>query len=136
MTFTPDQTAILALLGGVLVLLVWGRWRYDVVAFGALVAAVMIGAVPADQAFVGFGHPATVIIALVLVVSYGLAASGAVSLIASRHHGRRPLRLHAHRDHGGNRRRALGHHEQRRCPGAADADRHRRRPQGQAFREP
>ncbi|MEO1206766.1 MAG: SLC13 family permease [Pseudomonadota bacterium] len=82
MTFTTDQLAILALLGAVLTMLVWGRFRYDLVAFSALVIAVLIGAVPGDKAFEGFGHPATMIIALVLVVSYGLAASGAVALIA------------------------------------------------------
>ena len=72
---------ILALLGGVLALLVWGRWRYDVVAFGALVLAVILGSVKADEAFAGFGHPATMIIALVLVVSYGLSSSGAIDII-------------------------------------------------------
>ncbi|MEO1543277.1 MAG: SLC13 family permease [Pseudomonadota bacterium] len=82
MTFTTDQLLILGLLGGVLAMLVWGRIRYDLVAFGALVIAVIIGAVPGDKAFEGFGHPATIIIALVLVVSYGLAASGAVGMIA------------------------------------------------------
>ncbi len=82
MTFTADQTVVLALLGGVLGMLVWGRWRYDLVAFGALIIAVIVGAVPGDEAFAGFGHPATIIIALVLVVSYGLASSGAVNLIA------------------------------------------------------
>lgn len=82
MSFTTDQLTILALLGGVLAMLLWGRFRYDLVAFGALVIAVIIGAVPGETAFEGFGHPATIIIALVLVVSYGLAASGAVALIA------------------------------------------------------
>ncbi len=82
LTFTTDQLVVLALLGGVLALLVWGRFRYDLVAFGALVVAVIVGAVPGEKAFEGFGHPATVIIALVLVVSHGLAASGAVDLIA------------------------------------------------------
>lgn len=82
MTFTPDQLIVLSLLGGVLAMLVWGRFRYDLVAFGALVVAVIVGAVPGEKAFEGFGHPATVIIALVLVVSYGLASSGAVGLIA------------------------------------------------------
>lgn len=82
MKFTPEQLTILGLLAAVLVMLVWGRWRYDIVAFGALVAAVVLGAVPGDKAFEGFGHPATVIIALVLVVSHGLASSGAVALLA------------------------------------------------------
>lgn len=80
--FTGPQLVILGILIGVLLLLVWGRWRYDVVAFAALVFAVIIGAVPKDQAFDGFGHPATMIIALVLVVSHGLSSSGAVDFIA------------------------------------------------------
>lgn len=37
---------------------------------------------PADQAFSGFGHPAVIIIALVLIVSRGLSNSGAIEFIA------------------------------------------------------
>ena len=44
--------------------------------------AVMAGAVPSGVAFSGFGHPATVIVALVLIVSRGLSNSGAVELLA------------------------------------------------------
>lgn len=80
--FTPPQLEVLGILLGVLVLLVWGRWRYDLVAFAALVAAVIIGVVPKAEAFDGFGHPATMIIALVLVVSHGLTSSGAIDFIA------------------------------------------------------
>lgn len=79
---TTDQSIVLALMAAVLALLVSGRIRYDVVAFGALVAAVLLGVVQPDKAFEGFGHPATIIIALVLVVSHGLANSGAISFIA------------------------------------------------------
>lgn len=82
--FTPDQLKVLGILTGVLLFLVWGRWRYDLVAFAALVVAVLIDVVPKDEAFLGFGHPATIIIALVLVVSYGLSSSGAVDFIARR----------------------------------------------------
>ncbi|MGD9785582.1 MAG: SLC13 family permease [Hyphomicrobiaceae bacterium] len=82
MTFTLPQLTVVGLLATVLVLLVWGRLRYDLVAFGALIAAVVLGVVPGDKAFAGFGHPATVIIALVLVVSHGLAASGAIDILA------------------------------------------------------
>ena len=60
-----------------------GRIRYDVIAFGALVIALLLGLVPKDQAFSGFGHPATIIVALVLVVSRGLVLSGAVDKITS-----------------------------------------------------
>jgi len=61
---------------------VWGKIRYDLVAFGALIIAIIIGVVPQESAFAGFGHHATVIIALVLIVSRGLSNSGAIELIA------------------------------------------------------
>ena len=79
---TTDQSILFALLFFVFVLLIWGRWRYDLVAFGALSAALIVGVVPKAEAFSGFGHPATVIIALVLIVSRALSNSGAIELIA------------------------------------------------------
>ncbi len=79
---TNDQLILFGLLGLVFIFLVWGRWRYDLVAFIALLAALLTGIVPADRAFSGFGHPATVIIALVLIVSRGLSNSGAIELLA------------------------------------------------------
>lgn len=42
---------------------------------------VVLGVVPQKDAFSGFGHPATLVVALVLVVSAGLVRSGAVFLI-------------------------------------------------------
>ncbi len=80
MTF--EQTAIFVILAAVMGLLMWGRWRYDLVAFTALLVAVVADLVPASQAFSGFGHPATVVIAMVLIVSRGLSNSGAVDLLA------------------------------------------------------
>jgi len=79
---TGDQTILFTLLFGVFVFLIWGRWRYDLVAFAALLVAVLTGVVPKADAFSGFGHPATVIIALVLIVSRGLSNSGAIELLA------------------------------------------------------
>ncbi len=73
---------LFVLLGVVFGLLIWGRIRYDLIAFGALTLAIIIGVVPRDQAFDGFGHHATIIIALVLIVSRGLSNSGAIELIA------------------------------------------------------
>lgn len=78
---TTDQIVLFALLFAVFGLLLWGRYRYDLVAFGALVVAVVTGTVPTADAFSGFGHPAVVIIALVLIVSRGLVLSGAIDLI-------------------------------------------------------
>lgn len=79
---TYEQTLLFALLGLVFGLLVWGRIRYDLVAFSALIIAVIAGVVPADRAFMGFGQEAVVIIALVLIVSRAMTNSGAVELVA------------------------------------------------------
>lgn len=79
---TPDQVTLFSLLFFVFVFLIWGRWRYDLVAFVALLVALLTGVVPKEQAFSGFGHPATVIIALVLIISRGLSNSGAIELAA------------------------------------------------------
>lgn len=67
-----------------LVLFIWDRWRYDVVALLALLAVTVTGIIPADQAFAGFGHPAVITVAAVLVVSRGLLNSGVVDAIAQR----------------------------------------------------
>ncbi len=79
---TADQATLFGLLFFVFVFLVWGRWLYDLVAFVALLIALLTGIVPKEQAFSGFGHPATVIIALVLIVSRGLSNSGAIEFVA------------------------------------------------------
>ena len=81
---TTDQILLFTILAGVLGLLLWGRWRYDVVAFSALLIAVVVGVIPATDAFEGFGHSATIVVALVLVVGHGLSRSGVVELIASK----------------------------------------------------
>ena len=79
---TYQQSGLFILLGLLFVMLVWGRIRYDLAAFAALTLAVLSGLVDEEAAFAGFGHPATVIVAMVLIVSRGLANSGAVDLIA------------------------------------------------------
>jgi len=61
----------------------WGRWSYDVVAFLALIVAVATGLVPAEASFSGFGHPATITVAFVLIISRTLASAGAVDWAAT-----------------------------------------------------
>jgi di/tricarboxylate transporter len=78
---TTDQIILFSLFGLVFGLLLWGKFRYDIVAFTALIAGVIMGVIPTKDAFYGFGHPATIIVALVLIVSAGLVRSGAVYLI-------------------------------------------------------
>lgn len=79
---TTDQISLFALFLTLFGLLIWGRIRYDLVAFSALLVAVAAGLIAPYDAFHGFGHPAVVIIALVLIVSRALMNSGAVELIA------------------------------------------------------
>jgi len=78
---TNQQLILFSIFAIVFLLFLWGRWRYDLVAFSALLVGVVSGVVPTKDAFSGFGHPATVVVALVLVVSAGLVKSGAVHLI-------------------------------------------------------
>lgn len=79
---TSDQIVILLVLAMALVLFVWGRWRYDLVAMASLMAVVLTGLVPANDAFAGFSHPAVITVVAVLVISKGLMNAGVVSAIA------------------------------------------------------
>ncbi len=76
-----DQISLFALLGAVIVLFIWNRWRYDVVAGMALMAAVYLGIVEPDRAFTGFSHPAVITVACVLVISRALQNSGLVEVL-------------------------------------------------------
>jgi di/tricarboxylate transporter len=79
---TTPQISVFTILLLLFAMLAWGRWRYDVVAFIALLAAVVAGVVPAGQAFAGFGHPATITVAAVLILSRALSSCGATDFIA------------------------------------------------------
>ncbi|MEX0877287.1 MAG: SLC13 family permease [Candidatus Spechtbacterales bacterium] len=77
----------LVLLGAVvfaLVFWVWGKWRYDVVAVLALLIISITGVIPFEETFVGFSHPAVIIVVAVLVISRGLLNSGAVDIITTK----------------------------------------------------
>ncbi|GAA3908422.1 SLC13 family permease [Halomonas cibimaris] len=76
------STVAFVVLGVTLVAFMWGRVRYDLVALCALLASVVLGLVPAADAFAGFGHPAVITVAAVLVLSRGFERAGVVDLIA------------------------------------------------------
>jgi di/tricarboxylate transporter len=63
---------------------VWGKIRYEVVALIALITLALFNVVPFDQVFVGFSHPAVIIVVAVLVLSKGLMNSGMVDGIGRR----------------------------------------------------
>ena len=77
-----EQIWVFFVLASALVLFIWGKWRYDVVALMAMMAVVLPGIVSPDDAFRGFGHPAVITVAAVLVISRGLSNAGVVDLVA------------------------------------------------------
>ncbi|NCC24359.1 MAG: SLC13 family permease [Deltaproteobacteria bacterium] len=79
---TGDQLTVFGILGATLVLFVWGRWRYDLVALAALLLVYLAGLIGADQLFLGFGHPAVVTVAAVLIISRGLLNAGVVDALS------------------------------------------------------
>lgn len=79
-----DQVILLMILLSTIVMFLSGSWRHDVVAMGALLACVVTGLVPGDKAFAGFGHPAVITVACVLVLGHGLLVSGAVDVLTKR----------------------------------------------------
>lgn len=69
------------LLTVLLILFIWDRWRYDLVAVFGLICSVALGIVPIEVAFQGFGHPAVVLVAAALIISAGLKSSGALQAV-------------------------------------------------------
>lgn len=76
-----QQILIFIILLATAAMFLWNRWRHDMVAVAALLACVIAGLVPAPEAFAGFGHPAVITVACVLILSSGLKTSGAVDVI-------------------------------------------------------
>jgi di/tricarboxylate transporter len=78
---THEQILILSILCATVAMFLWGCWRHDMVAAGALLACVLTGLIVPADAFVGFGHPAVISVACVLILSRALQLSGAVDLL-------------------------------------------------------
>ncbi|MCC4241769.1 SLC13 family permease [Thalassospira povalilytica] len=75
------QIMILTVLVGTVALFLWGRWRHDMVAMASLLMCVVLGLVPTGEAFNGFGHPAVITVACILILSSALQQSGAVDAL-------------------------------------------------------
>ena len=73
-----------AVVAGMMALFVWGRLRYDLVAVLSLLAAVLVGIVPADKAFSGFSDDIVIIVASALLVSAAVAKSGILEAALNR----------------------------------------------------
>lgn len=73
---TTEQLMSFAVIALMMVAFVWGRFRYDLVACGALIVAVAVNVVPHADAFAGFSDDIVIIVGSALLVSAGVARSG------------------------------------------------------------
>lgn len=64
-----------------LILFTWGKIRHDFVALISLCVLLAFGIIEPENAFSGFGHPAVITVAAVLVIGKGLEFSGVVDLL-------------------------------------------------------
>ncbi len=76
-----DQIIVFVTLFLALVFFIWGKVRYDIVAFLALFILVVTNIIPSEKAFLGLSHPAVITVAAVLIISKALQHSGLVDLI-------------------------------------------------------
>ena len=81
---TLDQALAFLVLLVTLVLFIWGKYRYDIVAALALIAVSLLGLIDLNTAISGFGNPAVITVAAVLVISHALKNSGVVELIGQK----------------------------------------------------
>jgi di/tricarboxylate transporter len=81
---TTPQALAFAVLGGMMLLFIWGRIRYDLVAILALLACLALGIVSPDEAFAGFSDDIVIIVASALVISAAVERSGVIEAIIIR----------------------------------------------------
>jgi len=87
-----DQIAIFSIIILTFLLFIWGRWRYDIVSIIALCTLFITDQIlggeksslimDTSNIFLGFGHPAVITVAAVLIISRALRNSGVVDVIA------------------------------------------------------
>ena len=89
-----DQISISLIILLTFSLFVWGKWRYDIVSVTGLFILVLVDSIlgsnnsnlinDPSQIFSGFGHPAVITVAAVLIISRALRNSGVVDLISQK----------------------------------------------------
>ncbi|WP_449397072.1 SLC13 family permease [Devosia riboflavina] len=81
---TTPQILAFGIIFLMMVAFVWGRWRYDLIAVGALLAAVAVVIVAPEEAFSGLSDDIVVIVGSALVVSAAVARSGVMEVAVRR----------------------------------------------------
>lgn len=78
------QWLSIAVIGLMMAAFIWGKYRYDLVAAGALLLSLALGVVPFEDAFTGFSNDIVIIVGSALLVSAGVARSGIMELAIQR----------------------------------------------------
>ena len=79
-----DQWLSLGIILLMMAAFVWGRYRYDIVAAGTLLIAILLGVVPANKAFSGFSDDIVIIVGSALLVSTAISRSGIMDIAIRR----------------------------------------------------
>ena len=87
-----DQLAISLIITITFLLFIYGKWRYDVVSLISLFILVLTDTILGEEKsklvlntndiFNGFGHPAVITVAAVLIISQAMKNSGVVDILA------------------------------------------------------
>jgi len=80
---TLQQWLSVGTLAGMMAMFLWGRFRYDITAIIALLAALALGIVKPGDAFKGFSDDIVLIVGSALVMSAAVQRSGAIEMATS-----------------------------------------------------
>ncbi|MDD9329632.1 MAG: SLC13 family permease, partial [Bartonella sp.] len=78
---TEDQIMAFSLICLMMIVFIWDRFRYDIVAVCTLLIACTVGLVSPKEAFSGFSNDIVIIVGSVFVVSAAISRSGVMELI-------------------------------------------------------
>ncbi|CBI76737.1 conserved membrane protein of unknown function [Bartonella clarridgeiae 73] len=78
---TEDQIMAFSMICLMMIVFIWDRFRYDIVAVCTLLIACILGLVSPKEAFSGFSNDIVIIVGSVFVVSAAVSRSGVMELI-------------------------------------------------------
>lgn len=89
-----EQIIVFIVIATTLGLFIDGRIRYEFVALLGLITLSLTGIISPEEVFLGFGHPAVITVASVLIISSALLKSGVIdSLVALLNKGKKGIRF-------------------------------------------
>lgn len=78
-----DALIVVLVLVVTVISFIWGFWRYDTIALMSLLTLVLLGQIPASEAFIGLSNPAVITVAAVMIITGAINQSGLVEHVVS-----------------------------------------------------